>query len=288
MKYLFFTLVGFVMLNPMHDVVYASTETPIGIIVDEQVQAFDQKPILKNDMTFIPIRGVATSTGSEVFWDEKTKTVTIKKDDNIIIFSIGSTKGFVNGIEVEMPEAFITENKRTMVPLRFASEQLGLDVLWEPTNKVVLITTLKKSEIAQPVIEPIVIAVDKQIDPVSNIINNGEKYIGTPYVYGASSTTTTEFDCSSFVQRAFGEAGIVLPRTSAAQATIGTPVKRENLQKGDLVFFDVNKTGRISHVAIYIDKNTLLHASTSQGVNYTPFFTYWQTKYVSASRITSN
>lgn len=288
MKYLFFTLLGIGMLNPIQNVAYANTESPIGIIVDKQIQTFDQNPILKNDMTFIPIRGVATSIGSEVIWDEATKTVTIKKGDNIIIFSIGSTKGFVNGVEVEMPEAYITENKRTVVPLRFASEQLGLDVTWEATTKVVHITTLKKSEIVETAIEPIVITIDNQIDLVSNIIRNGEKYIGTPYVYGASPTTTTEFDCSSFVQRIFGESGITLPRTSASQSNLGSPIKREDMQKGDLVFFDVNKTGRISHVAIYIDKNTLLHSTTSQGVNYTPFLTYWQTKYVSSSRIILN
>ncbi|MCX4098732.1 NlpC/P60 family protein [Nocardia sp. alder85J] len=80
--------------------------------------------------------------------------------------------------------------------------------------------------------------------------------IGDPYVWGA--TGPDEFDCSGLVQWAFHQVGINLPRTSFAQATVGTPVSRDDLQPGDVVFFYSDA----SHVGIYAGNGLLLHAST--------------------------
>jgi peptidoglycan DL-endopeptidase CwlO len=80
--------------------------------------------------------------------------------------------------------------------------------------------------------------------------------IGDPYVWGA--TGPDEFDCSGLVQWAFHQVGINLPRTSFAQATVGTPVSRDDLQPGDVVFFYSDA----SHVGIYAGNGLMLHAST--------------------------
>ncbi|RKD75188.1 cell wall-associated NlpC family hydrolase [Sinobaca qinghaiensis] len=123
-------------------------------------------------------------------------------------------------------------------------------------------------------------------DVIDNVIATGESYIGTPYLFGAASSNTDAFDCSSFTQRAFAENGITLPRTSRQQFLAGTPVERTELKKGDLVFFDTNKDDRINHVSIYIDEKTLLHATVSKGVDYTSFSNYWNNGYVGAVRMT--
>lgn len=80
--------------------------------------------------------------------------------------------------------------------------------------------------------------------------------VGDPYVWGA--TGPDQFDCSGLVQWAFQHVGIDLPRTSQAQATVGTPVPRDQLQPGDVVFFYSDA----SHVGIYAGNGTILHAST--------------------------
>ena len=80
--------------------------------------------------------------------------------------------------------------------------------------------------------------------------------VGNPYVWGA--TGPDQFDCSGLVQWAFQHVGIDVPRTSQAQATVGTPVDRDNLQPGDVVFFYSDA----SHVGIYAGNGMLLHAST--------------------------
>jgi cell wall-associated NlpC family hydrolase len=80
--------------------------------------------------------------------------------------------------------------------------------------------------------------------------------IGSPYRYGA--TGPNAFDCSGLISWAYKKVGVSLPRTSRAMSKVGTPVSRDQLQPGDLVFF----YKPVSHVGIYIGNNKILHAST--------------------------
>lgn len=111
-----------------------------------------------------------------------------------------------------------------------------------------------------------------------NIIESAEKYIGTPY--------GGEFDCSGYVYKVFSENGIELPRSSSSQYKHGESVEKENLQKGDLVFFNTTGSG-ISHVGIYIGDNKFIHSASSIGVSISklndPY--YWSKRYVGAAKV---
>lgn len=125
------------------------------------------------------------------------------------------------------------------------------------------------------------------------VIAKGMEYYGTPYLYGASSSRTDVFDCSSFVQRVFREAlGIILPRTSREQATVGREISYSELRKGDLMFFATGSDPSvISHVAINAGKNKegktlLLHTYRNpEGVILEPVNSYWQSKFRKAVRV---
>lgn len=126
-----------------------------------------------------------------------------------------------------------------------------------------------------------------QSNLADKVIAAGAKYLGAPYSYGASINTTSKFDCSSFTLRAFQEgADISLPRTSRAQASAGTTVSLNSLQKGDLLFFDTDKDGVINHVGIYTGNGQMINASTSHGVSYASLDnTYWKPLLVKAVRV---
>ena len=78
--------------------------------------------------------------------------------------------------------------------------------------------------------------------------------IGDKYVFGADGMTT--WDCSGLTMRAFRTAGVSLPHSSKAQYGYGKAIARKDLQPGDLVFFGKP----ISHVAIYLGPDRMLHA----------------------------
>ncbi|MDM5214057.1 LysM peptidoglycan-binding domain-containing protein [Peribacillus sp. NJ4] len=118
------------------------------------------------------------------------------------------------------------------------------------------------------------------------VLAAGAKYMGAKYVYGASTSRTDVFDCSSFTLRAFQSAGVSLPRNSVAQSHVGTAVSSKSLQKGDLVFFDTNNDGVINHVGIYAGNGQMLNASTSKGVSYANINnSYWGPSFVKAVRV---
>jgi len=98
---------------------------------------------------------------------------------------------------------------------------------------------------------------------VNDIEQNAKSFLGTPYVWGA--TGPTKFDCSGFTQWVFRDAGINIPRISREQAKVGKYVRYENLQRGDMVFFDTKKhrTGKVCHVGIYLGNGDFIHASSS-------------------------
>ena len=86
------------------------------------------------------------------------------------------------------------------------------------------------------------------------------QYVGNPYVWGGTSLTEGA-DCSGFVQTVFANFGLYLSRTAESQSYGGTSISTDNLQPGDLLFY--NSTGSIDHVAIYIGGGQIVHAANS-------------------------
>jgi len=95
------------------------------------------------------------------------------------------------------------------------------------------------------------------------IENNSKQLLGKKYVWGA--TGPYNYDCSGFTQKIYRDAGINIPRVSREQARVGQYINYNNLRKGDMVFFDTKKrrTGRVSHVGIYLGSGNFIHASSS-------------------------
>lgn len=110
-----------------------------------------------------------------------------------------------------------------------------------------------------------------------------ERYEGTPYQYGGMSKNG--FDCSGFIHTAFREAvGVTTPRTTEQLAIAGSPVRRDQLQPGDVIIFRTSV--KQLHAGIYTGDAQFIHASTSKGVTLSSLDNqYWQTRYVKARRL---
>lgn len=86
-----------------------------------------------------------------------------------------------------------------------------------------------------------------------------KQLLDIPYKFGGNSLLG--IDCSAYVQKVFGSAGINLPRTAREQFKVGDPVNKDELLIGDLVFFRTYASFP-SHVGIYLGNNLFIHAST--------------------------
>ncbi len=85
------------------------------------------------------------------------------------------------------------------------------------------------------------------------VVALAKQHVGAPYRWGGSSPSG--FDCSGLVRYVYGQVGIALPHNAAQQYRLGMPVAREDLEPGDLVFFD-----RLRHNGIYVGDGRFIHA----------------------------
>jgi len=114
------------------------------------------------------------------------------------------------------------------------------------------------------------------------LVSNALSLKGVPYVFGG--TSKSGFDCSGYTQYVFKGSGISLPRTSQEQFNVGSSIKKDQLQTGDLVFFTTYAKGP-SHVGIYIGGGNFVHASNS-GVRTTSLSDgYYSSRYLGARRV---
>lgn len=112
--------------------------------------------------------------------------------------------------------------------------------------------------------------------------NIARQFVGYPYVWGGASPSG--FDCSGLVYYAYKQIGVNLNRNSAAQFSNGYSVGINNLQPGDLVFF--NQSGSIDHVGMIVDYNgNYVHAvSPGVGVQIGNIYNSWSQRVFAGAR----
>jgi peptidoglycan DL-endopeptidase CwlO len=113
----------------------------------------------------------------------------------------------------------------------------------------------------------------------SGVVGIAMQYLGIPYRWGGASPSTG-FDCSGFTMYVYAQVGISLPHNAAMQYSMGSPVGREFLQPGDLVFFN-----GLGHVGIYIGGNQMIHSPhTGDVVKISALTGWYSSTYVGARR----
>lgn len=129
-----------------------------------------------------------------------------------------------------------------------------------------------------------------KITKVDSLIQFAYSFLGNRYRRGG--TSNKGFDCSGYTMTVFKQFNIRLPHTSAGQGLVGIEVRKEQINKGDLIFFRGRnmRSKRIGHVGIVIsekgDPVRFIHSSTTEGVRIDRLdFEYYKKRYVKTVRI---
>ncbi|WZL73801.1 copper amine oxidase N-terminal domain-containing protein [Clostridiaceae bacterium 35-E11] len=110
---------------------------PVENVITKKDLKFDTPPVIKQGRTLIPVRAITEGFGAEVKWNPEERKVTIIKNDIEIIFQLDDTKVLVNGEEKDIDVSAQLMNNRTIVPLRFIVENLGLKIDYDADTETI-------------------------------------------------------------------------------------------------------------------------------------------------------
>lgn len=121
----------------------------IQIKLNNQILNTPIAPVQESGTTLVPLRVISENLGANVNFNSKNKTITITKDDQKIVLTLGKTEALVNNVKQTLTKAPTTLQNTTMVPLRFISEQLNCAVDWDNNAKLISITSKNSSNAEQ-------------------------------------------------------------------------------------------------------------------------------------------
>jgi len=125
-------------------------------------------------------------------------------------------------------------------------------------------------------------------DKASDLVVNAMGFLGVPYRRGGANQENG-FDCSGFVRAMFEQTvGLILPRRASEQASVTEKINREDLQPGDLVFFNTMRQ-TFSHVGIYVGDHKFIHSPRPGGEVRIEDMrqAYWDRRFNGARRVSA-
>ena len=108
-------------------------------LVNTSTETLDAPPVIIKNRTFVPLRFISEAFGAKLVWDPVFQLIDISLGNDSLRLQIGKNFAEVNGKKVMLDAAPVIVKGRTMVPIRFISEALDAQVLWDDTTKTVTI-----------------------------------------------------------------------------------------------------------------------------------------------------
>lgn len=141
-RMLFLLLLPLLLLSfPVHDTAAAASSQG-RIVMDSKELALPKGVILENvnGSVMIPIRVVVENLGFEVLWEQTTRKVTVQQDGKTVQLAVGSKTAEADGVSLLLNAAPKQNGGTVLVPIRFVSEQFGLSVGWDNSDKTVYLS----------------------------------------------------------------------------------------------------------------------------------------------------
>ena len=112
---------------------------PVYVKFNDDILGFDEPPIIEDGSTLVPMRFLFEQMGADVEWDSETQTATATLDNKAVTFSIDNVNARINNKPAKMDVPARLVNGKTMVPLRFLSENMGYDVDWDADSRTAIV-----------------------------------------------------------------------------------------------------------------------------------------------------
>jgi len=111
---------------------------PVSLMIEGKTVQPDVPPVIEKGRTLVPVRVIAEGLRANVHWDGKTRTATIKRNQQTLVLTLASTKAVLNGKQVKLDTPPTIRNQRMLLPIRFVGEALGVTVGWDSTTQTVI------------------------------------------------------------------------------------------------------------------------------------------------------
>ncbi|MFZ5817308.1 MAG: stalk domain-containing protein [Bacillota bacterium] len=125
---------------PAGQIVRLQLDNPVAQ-VNGETQVLDVPPQLLEGRTMVPLRFVAEALGATLTWDAAERRITLATEGRTVILWVDQRRAVIDGRTVELEVAPTMLEGRTMVPLRFAAESLGAELVWNAADRSIVLTT---------------------------------------------------------------------------------------------------------------------------------------------------
>ncbi len=214
---------------------------PVTVTVDGSVVAFDQPPVMVGGRVLIPMRGVFQRLGARVEWVDSAQQVIARRGSTVVVLQPGVRSARVNGQIIALDVPALIVGGRTLVPLRFVGQALGVRVDWNDASRIVSVSSASGQALPAPQVQA---PAPAPIAPPGPPL-----YVQTPPPVGPPirqvEGTVVRVDTQSVPPRLFGRTDgnvwstVVTPATSIFLTEVttgrGGSVGLDEIRRGDFV-----------------------------------------------------
>ena len=224
----------------------------------------------------------STSFSGQVKLGQEVQKTQLQKGD-LIFFSSDNSGTKITQAGIYMGDnQYISLNKNSNVTIQ------SLNTDWASKNYVTARNVLQNSSSETPVAEKSTDTQDSTKSQQNNIVNFAESLIGKATFGYKYDEKTMTFTAGGFTKYVFKQYGVDLKSTNFnEQAKLGQEVQKDQLQKGDLIFFSSDNSGtKVTHVGIYMGDNQYISLNKNSNVTIESLNTDWVNKnYVTARNV---
>ncbi len=252
----------------------------INFQVDDKV--IDSPTPAKQDIgpggLWIPLKDVAGTMDFTNEWNAARGTFRMGFTDVMHEVKINQRTAISANREIQLSSAPKIINNEPYIMIDALSELWNTPITWDINNNLVQITSPKDKD------ETDFTAYAMRNINEYQLITYARRFLGVPYKWGAAPyARSRRFDCSSYVKHVYDRFGIDLPRGARDQSRLGYRVSVNNLKRGDLMFFWVNRRV-VGHVGIYAGNGKVIHTYGEGGVKYNSIESGWWRRHLLFSK----